>query len=35
MGDAETEFRKITYSDNTLQKTEHTTNEQPIWYRNV
>jgi hypothetical protein len=29
------EFRKITYSDNTVQKTEHRTNEQPIQYRNV
>lgn len=31
MGGAEMEFKKITYSYNTVQKTEHRTNEQPIW----
>jgi hypothetical protein len=28
MGGAEMEFMKITYSDNTVQKTGHRTNEQ-------
>jgi hypothetical protein len=34
-GNAEMEFRKITYSDNPVQKTKHGTNKQPVRHRNV